>query len=398
MKEIIINKEQDRKQILLLEDGELKEKYTQRDDVLKIEGNMYIGKVKDVLSGMQASFVDIGLKKNTFIHLKDILPQVDISKEKEDFSGKDVKKIVKPGMPILVQVKKDFTDSKGAKVSTHLSINSRYIVFLPNTKIVTISKKIENQEERNRLIDIVKKYLPENCGVIVRTSAENQEEDKIKNDIELAANKWNEIQKVYNKLVKEEKYPKLIYKTHGIIKKLLLDLIDKDLSKIEVNNEEDYNYIIKLLKDFKSENVEVILNNKDLLEDKIDLKNQIEKAENRKVWLKCGGFIAIDKTEALTAIDVNSGKYIGKDNAEATIFKVNKQASIEIAKQLRLRDIGGIVIIDYIDMQEEEDKLKIIEILSEELKKDRSKTQVVGFSKLNLLEMTRKHICSNDEN
>ena len=398
MKEIIINKEQDRKQILLLEDGELKEKYTQRDDVLKIEGNMYIGKVKDVLSGMQASFVDIGLKKNTFIHLKDILPQVDISKEKEDFSGKDVKKIVKPGMPILVQVKKDFTDSKGAKVSTHLSINSRYIVFLPNTKIVTISKKIENQEERNRLIDIVKKYLPENCGVIVRTSAENQEEDKIKNDIELAANKWNEIQKVYNKLVKEEKYPKLIYKTHGIIKKLLLDLIDKDLSKFEVNNEEDYNYIIKLLKDFKSENVEVILNNKDLLEDKIDLKNQIEKAENRKVWLKCGGFIAIDKTEALTAIDVNSGKYIGKDNAEATIFKVNKQASIEIAKQLRLRDIGGIVIIDYIDMQEEEDKLKIIEILSEELKKDRSKTQVVGFSKLNLLEMTRKHICSNDEN
>ena len=398
MKEIIINKEQDRKQILLLEDGELKEKYTQRDDVLKIEGNMYIGKVKDVLSGMQASFVDIGLKKNTFIHLKDILPQVDISKEKEDFSGKDVKKIVKPGMPILVQVKKDFTDSKGAKVSTHLSINSRYIVFLPNTKIVTISKKIENQEERNRLIDIVKKYLPENCGVIVRTSAENQEEDKIKNDIELAANKWNEIQKVYNKLVKEEKYPKLIYKTHGIIKKLLLDLIDKDLSKIEVNNEEDYNYIIKLLKDFKSENVEVILNNKDLLEDKIDLKNQIEKAENRKVWLKCGGFITIDKTEALTAIDVNSGKYIGKDNAEATIFKVNKQASIEIAKQLRLRDIGGIVIIDYIDMQEEEDKLKIIEILSEELKKDRSKTQVVGFSKLNLLEMTRKHICSNDEN
>ena len=397
MKEIIINKEQDRKQILLLEDGELKEKYTQRDDVLKIEGNMYIGKVKDVLSGMQASFVDIGLKKNTFIHLKDILPQVDISKEKEDFSGKDVKKIVKPGMPILVQVKKDFTDSKGAKVSTHLSINSRYIVFLPNTKIVTISKKIENQEERNRLIDIVKKYLPENCGVIVRTSAENQEEDKIKNDIELAANKWNEIQKVYNKLVKEEKYPKLIYKTHGIIKKLLLDLIDKDLSKIEVNNEEDYNYIIKLLKDFKSENVEVILNNKDLLEDKIDLKNQIEKAENRKVWLKCGGFIAIDKTEALTAIDVNSGKYIGKDNAEATIFKVNKQASIEIAKQLRLRDIGGIIIIDYIDMNNQEDKVKIEQLLKQELKKDRTKTQVEGFTKLDLIEMTRKHICSHKE-
>ena len=156
-------------------------------------------------------------------------------------------------------------------------------------------------------------------------------------------------------------------------------------------------------------NIKIKLIEKDLLEDRIELKKQIEKADNRKVWLKCGGFISIDKTEALTAIDVNSGKYIGKDNityyqyleecdAEATIFKVNKQASIEIAKQLRIRDIGGIVIIDYIDMQEDEDKQKIIDILTEELKKDRSKTQVVGFSKLNLLEMTRKHVCSNEEN
>ena len=398
MKEIIINKEQDKKQILLIEDGELKEKYTQRDDILRIEGNMYIGEVKDVLSGMQAAFIDIGLEKNTFIHLKDILPQIDVSKEKEDFSGKDVKKIVKPGMPILVQVKKDFTDSKGAKVSTHLSLNSRYIVLLPNTEIVTISRKIEDIEERQRLLDIVKKHLPENCGAIVRTSARNQEEEKIKNDLKLVAQKWDEIQNTYNKFVEEKKYPKLIYKTHGIIKKLLLDLIDKELYRIEVNNEEDYNYITKLLKDFNAENIEVILNKVDLLEEKISLREQIESAERRKVWLRCGGFIAIDKTEALTAIDVNSGKYIGIDNAEATIFKVNKQASIEIAKQLRLRDIGGIIIIDYIDMQDEENKKKIIEILSEELRKDRSKTQVVGFSELNLLEMTRKHICSsNDE-
>lgn len=348
--------------------------------------------------GMQAAFIDIGLEKNTFIHLKDILPQVDITKEKEDFSNKDVKKIVKPGMPILVQVKKDFTDSKGAKVSTHLSINSRYIIFMPNTEIITVSKKIEKKQERERLIEIVKKYLPENCGAIIRTSAENINEDIIKNDIEVANKKWNEIKKAYDKLVDEGKYPKLLYKTHGIIKKLLLDLIDKDLEVIEVNNKEDYEYIKKLLKDFNVEKIKLKFIEKDLLEDKIDLNSQIEKSEKRKVWLKCGGFIAIDKTEALTAIDVNSGKYIGKDNAEATVFKVNKQASIEIAKQLRLRDIGGIIIIDYIDMQDDENKQKIIDILSEELKKDRSKTQVVGFSKLNLLEMTRKHICSSDEN
>ena len=394
MKEILINKEAKKKDILLLEDGELKEKYTESDNTNRIEGNMYVGQVKDVLQGMQAAFVDIGLKKNTFIHLKDILPKVDVAKEKEDFTKENVKKILKPGMPILVQVKKDFTNSKGAKVSTHLSINSRYIIFMPNTEIVTISKKIEDKNEKERLISIVKKYLPQNCGAIVRTSAQNKEEEKIKTDIEVASKKWDEIKKAYAKTVESNKYPRILYKSHGVIKKLLLDLIDKDLEKIILNNQEDYDYITKVVTECKADNIKVELKEgENLIENTPDLQKQIERAENRREWLKCGGFIAIDKTEALTAIDVNSGKYIGKDNAEATIFKVNKQASIEIAKQLRLRDIGGIVIIDYIDMQEEEDKEKIINILTEELNKDRSKTQVVGFSKLNLLEMTRKHIC-----
>ena len=394
MKEILINKEAKKKDILLLEDGELKEKYTETDNTNRIEGNMYVGQVKDILQGMQAAFVDIGLKKNTFIHLKDILPKVDVAKEKEDFTKENVKNILKPGMPILVQVKKDFKNSKGAKVSTHLSINSRYIIFMPNTEIVTISKKIEDKNEKERLISIVKKYLPQNCGAIVRTSAQNKEEEKIKTDIEVASKKWDEIKKAYAKTVESNKYPRILYKSHGVIKKLLLDLIDKDLEKIILNNQEDYDYITKVVTEFKADNIKVELKEgENLIENTPDLQKQIERAENRRVWLKCGGFIAIDKTEALTAIDVNSGKYIGKDNAEATIFKVNKQASIEIAKQLRLRDIGGIVIIDYIDMQEEEDKEKIINILTEELNKDRSKTQVVGFSKLNLLEMTRKHIC-----
>jgi len=348
MKEILINRENDTKQILLLEDGELKEKYIESDKIVRIEGNMYVGQVKDVLQGMQAAFINIGLKKNTFIHLKDILPKIDVSKEKEELENKNVKKILKPGMPILVQVKKDFTESKGAKVSTHISINSRYIILMPDTDIVTISKKIEDSQEKKRLIDIVKKYLPENCGAIIRTSAQNEEEDKIKKDIQVAVNKWNEIKKLYDESVKQNKFPRLLYKTHGIIKKLLIDLIDKDLQEIKVNNEEDYAYIAKLLKDFDMPNIKLELIKGNLLEEKVDLQKQIEKADNRRVWLKCGGFISIDKTEALTAIDVNSGKYIGKDNAEATIFKVNKQASIEIAKQLRLRDIGGIIIIDYI--------------------------------------------------
>jgi len=393
MKEIIINRQDNKKQILLLEDGNLVEKYNENDNINRIEGNIYIGRVDNVLQGMQSAFVNIGQVKNTFIHLKDILPKVDIKDGVKELKI-NIKDIVKPGMPILIQVKKDFTESKGAKVSTHISLNSRYIVFMPNTTIVTVSQKIENEKEKQRLTDIAHKYLPNNCGAIIRTSAENQTEDIIKRDIEIVNEKWNNINKLYQESKQKNSFPKLIYKSHNVIKKLLIDLLDRDLEKITVNTQEDYEYIDKTLKEFGS-NVKLIKEEKDLIENRPIIKEQLEKAEKRKVWLKCGGFITIDKTEALTAIDVNSGKYTGTDNVESTIYKVNKEASIEIAKQLKLRDIGGIIIIDYIDMQSEEDNEKIIEVLKEELKKDRTKTQIIGFSKLNLLELTRKHICGN---
>jgi len=393
MKEIIVNKQGSRKQILLIEDGNLTEKYNENENINRIEGNIYIGKVENVLQGMQSAFINIGQEKNTFIHLKDILPKVDI-KDGVVQETKKIKELIKPGMPLLIQVKKDFTESKGAKVSTHVSINSRYIVFMPETTIVTVSQKIENEEEKIRLTNIAKRYLPENCGAIIRTLAENKAEEVIKKDIEIATEKWNNIKKLYEENKNNNKFPKLIYKSHNVIKKLLIDLLDKDLEKITVNTQEDYEYINKILKEFDA-NVELILEEDNFLEERPIIKSQIEKSEQRKVWLKCGGFITIDKTEALTAIDVNSGKYIGKDNVESTIYKVNKEASIEIAKQLKLRDIGGIIIIDYINMQAEENNQKIVEVLKEELKKDRTKTQIIGFSKLNLLELTRKHICGN---
>jgi len=394
MKEILINSQDEYKQILLLEDGELVEKYEESNKTERIEGNIYIGKVESVLQGMQSAFIDIGQEKNTFIHLKDILPKVDIKVERNEDNRK-IKEIIKPGMPILVQVKRDFTESKGAKVSTHISINSRFIVFMPNTSIITISQKIENEEEKARLTNIAKKYLPDNCGAIIRTSAENQVEEVIKHDIEIAIDKWNNINRIYEENKQKNACPKLVYKSHNIIKRLLIDLIDKDLEKITVNTDEDYEYLNQILKDFNANNIKLIKEKVDYMEERLIVKESITKATRRKVWLKCGGFITIDKTEALTAIDINSGKYTGIDNVESTIFKVNKEASIEIAKQLRLRDIGGIIIIDYIDMKSEDNKEKIIQILKEELKKDRTKTQIVGFSKLNLLEMTRKHICGN---
>ncbi len=393
MKEIIINRQENKRQILLIEDGNLVEKYNEDESINRIEGNIYVGKVENVIQGMQSAFINIGHEKNTFIHLKDILPKVDI-KDGIQEETKNIKDVVKPGMPILIQVKKDFTESKGAKVSTHISLNSRYIVFMPNTTIVTISQKIEDEQEKIRLTNIAKKYLPPNCGVIIRTSAENQPEEIIKKDIENVNQKWNNINKSYEESIVKDNFPKLIYKSHNVIKKLLIDLLDKDLEKITVNSIEDFEYIEKTLKEFNSK-VQLIKEDKDFIEERPIIKEQIEKAERRKVWLKCGGFITIDKTEALTAIDVNSGKYIGIDNVESTVYKVNKEASIEIAKQLKLRDIGGIIIIDYINMQSEENNQKIIEVLKEEFKKDRTKTQIIGFSKLNLLELTRKHICGN---
>jgi len=394
MKEILINQKENTKQILLLEDGNLVEKYEESENVQRIEGNIYIGRIESVLQGMQSAFVNIGQKKNTFIHLKDILPKVDI-KDGVQEENKKIKEIVKTGMPLLVQVKRDFTEAKGAKVSTHISINSRFIVFMPNTTIITISQKIENEEEKIRLTNIAKKYLPENCGVIIRTSAENQPEEVIKNDIEVLAKKWENISRIYEESKEKNVFPRLIYKSHNVIKKLLIDLIDKNLEKIIVNSDEDYEYLSKILKEFNVNNIELKKEKKEFMEERPLINEQIINAEKRKVWLKCGGFITIDKTEALTAIDVNSGKYTGTDNVESTIFKVNKEASIEIAKQLKLRDIGGIIIIDYINMQEEKNKEKIIYILKDEFKKDRTKTQIVGFSKLNLLELTRKHICGN---
>ena len=394
MKEILINHKEDMKQILLLEDGNLVEKYEENKNIQRIEGNIYIGKVESVLQGMQSAFINIGLNKNTFIHLKDILPKVDVKDGvKEEI--KKIKEIVKVGMPLLVQVKRDFTESKGAKVSTHISLNSRYIVFMPNTTIITISQKIEDKVEKERLTSIAKKYLPQNCGVIIRTSAKNQSEEVIKKDIETAFEKWKNINRLYEENKAKNNFPKIVYKSHNVIKKLLIDLVDKDLEKITVNSEEDYKYLNKALEEFNATNVQLVKEKNDFMDERPVINSQIEKAEKRKVWLKCGGFITIDKTEALTAIDVNSGKYTGIDNVESTIFKVNKEASIEIAKQLKLRDIGGIIIIDYIDMKNEENKERIIEILKEELKKDRTKTQIIGFSKLNLLELTRKHICGN---
>ena len=390
MKEIFISSKDNTKRIVVTDNGNILEKYEENEKSKRLEGKIYLGKVQNVLQGMQAAFIDIGETRNTFIHLKDILPKVDIIKNENNLNQeKNIKKLVKVGDKILIQVKRDATNMKGAKVSTHINFPSRYFVLMPHTDIKTISQKIENDEEKNRLMEIINEILPEGFGIIVRTSALNKEKEELKNDLNETINKWKEIEKIAND--KETTYPRVVYEGQSFIETLLMDLIDKDMTRIVVDNKKCYKEVEKIIKNLNEDITIELKENEDIF-DIYDINDQLEKIKQRKIWLKCGGFITIDKTEALTAIDVNSGKYIGNKNLEQTVFKVNSEASVEIAKQLRLRDIGGIIIIDYIDMTDEEHKKQIIKVLEENLKYDRSKTQIVGFSKLNLLEMTRKHM------
>lgn len=387
MKEIFINKKDSISRIVLVENGNVIEKYEENEKKKRLEGKIYLGKVQNVLQGMQAAFIDIGEEKNTFIHLKDILPKVNVVKTPKMQEEKNIKKVIKQGDNLLVQVKRDATNIKGAKVSTHISLPSRYFVVMPNTDIRTISQKIEEEEERKRLTQVVDGILPKNFGAIIRTSAEGKTKEELEKDLNPVIKIWQDIEEQTRKA----EAPQVVYNGQTFIEKLLTDLVDKEIEKIVVNNREIANKVKKIIEALE-ENIALELRENENIFKTYDIEEQLEKSEQRKIWLRCGGFITIDKTEALTAIDVNSGRYIGSKDLEQTVFKVNKEASEEIAKQLRLRDIGGIIIIDYIDMNDEEHKRQIIENLEENFKKDRSKTQIIGFSKLNLLEMTRKHM------
>lgn len=388
MKELIIFKENEKKVLALLEDEELVEKYEENDNDRSIEGNIYVGKVQNVISGLQSAFVNIGEKRTAFIHARDILPKIDITKEKRE-TEPPITELIKPGEPIIVEVKREAVDKKGPRLSTHISLSSRFVVFMPNAPFVTISQKIEDEKERVRLKELVSSILPENTGAIVRTVAENASEEDIKNDILATIDRWKKIQEI-----PIEKVPQKIYDKGGILKKTIIDLVDNKLDKIVVKDEEFIDEIQIILDEINATaKIEI---DKDILS-KHNLEKQLNALKTNKVYLKSGAFITIDKTEALVAIDVNSGKFIGKKDVEKTVLDVNLEAAKEISKQIRLRDISGIIIIDFIDVKEPENKKLIINEILKNSKKDRSKIQIEEFTKLNLMELTRKHINSKKE-
>ena len=373
MQEIRIKVDTNEKVATLIEDYKIVERYIIKNQD-NIEGNIYSGIIKNIVPGIKAAFIDIGKEKNAFIHFE------DLNKINEE---------IKLNKKILVQVQKNPIKQKGAKLTANIKLTGRQIVLMPKTNFITISRKIEDEDQKQSLKEIVEKHIPNGFGAIIRTSCISATEEEICDDIQRLLNRWNKIQK--KMLENESNLPCLIEENNDIIKSLILGTANSKMNRIITNNEVVNKEIKDFLKEYSLDNNVKVELEKDVFE-KYTMQKELQDLENNKVWLRCGGYIVIDKTEALTAIDVNSGKCVGKDNLEDTILRVNTEAAKEIAKQLRLRDIGGIIIIDFIDMQEAISKTKLLECFVEETKKDRAKVQVEGFSKLNLLELTRKQM------
>lgn len=385
-KKIIVSIMPEESRMALLEEGELLEISVERTDNAHIVGNIYKGKIKNILPGMQAAVVDIGRDKNAFLYTGDISPK--------DLPG-GVQSMLTVGQDIIVQIVKDAIGTKGPRATTHLTLPGRNIVLMPTVDYIGISRRIDSESERERLKSIAGKIKAEGMGVIVRTAAEGKDEDELRKDVEYLYNLWHTLAS----RAKRANAPALLYRDVDMVIRIVRDHLTPDIDQLIVDNREAYGRVYDLL----SYNSPDLLSKVVLYEGTEDVFNhfniekEINKLGQRCVWLKCGGYIVIDKTEALTVIDVNTGKYVGDSSLEDTVFKTNIEAAVEIARQLRLRDIGGIIIIDFIDMDAAEHKQAVLQKLEEYLKKDRTKTNVLGLTSLGLVEMTRKKSRQNLE-
>ncbi|EOC99815.1 Rne/Rng family ribonuclease [Caldisalinibacter kiritimatiensis] len=388
MNQIIIDCGLNQDRAAILENNDLVELYIEEDKNKRILGNIYKGRVVNVLQGMQAAFVDIGLEKNAFLYVKDAIPKDMLLNKDVDLKDISIRDVVKSGQELVVQVIKEPIGTKGARITTHITLPGRYLVLMPYTDYIGISRRIEDKEERDRLKKLADEIKPDDMGIILRTAANGVELNDLKEDLKFLV-------KIFTKIDRDKNLgfaPRVIYKDMDLVHRTVRDLFTDGIHKLIINDKEKYDSIVdlvELISPHLKSRVEYFDSSYDVFS-YFGIDSMIKKALERKVWLKSGGYIVIDNTEALTSIDVNTGKYVGSIDLEDTVFKTNIEAAKEIAKQLRLRNIGGIIIIDFIDMNEEEDVKAVLECLEKELKKDRTKTTVLGITKLGLVEMTRK--------
>jgi ribonuclease G len=402
LKEIIVNVAEEETRVAVLEDQTLVEIYIERSLNQRLVGNIYKGRVENVLPGMQAAFVNIGLEKNAFLYVEDALPprvhhehEEEEREEKADIPQVNISDVLKEGQEIVIQIIKEPIGTKGARVTTHITLPGRFLVLMPNVDYIGISRRIDSEEERERLKTIAEKIKPEGMGLIVRTVAENLEEEDFIQDINLLTKLWK---KISNRAFTGP-VPNIIHKDLELIHRILRDLFNEDVDRLLIDSRYEYEKVLELVDIIApSLKCKVHLSEQDKIFEKYHIDLEIEKILKRKVWLKCGGYLIIDQTEALTAIDVNTGKFVGTTNLADTVLKTNIDAAVEIARQIRLRNIGGIIIIDFIDMLTDEDRQKVLTTLDEEIKKDKTKTNVLGITQLGLVEMTRKKVRQGLEN
>lgn len=386
MKQMIVHYKQNSTQMALLEKGRLIEYAAERARSQGTLGSLFKARVVNVVPGMQAAFVDIGQKKNAFLYVDDVL---HAHLDKQPSVKPPITELLRPGQELLVQVFKEAVGSKGARVTTHYSLPGRWIVYMPGADYVAVSKKIERESERSRLKGIGEEIRQGEEGLIIRTVSEEESYEALQKDLEQLRKQWHAI------LDKAEQQaaPCLLHRDLSIVQRFIRDTFTPEQDELIIDNEGQAQEARFFLRDMGISETKVrMYGGEEPVFRKFGVQEQLHRDFARKVWLKGGGYIVIDYTEALTVIDVNTGKYTGGSNLEETVTRTNLEAAAEIARLMRVRDIGGIIIVDFIDMECEENRSEVFAILEAGLQQDRTKSFVVGWTKLGLLEMTRKKV------
>ncbi len=418
--ELIINADFYETRVALVENGQVAEFYVERTSDRGIGGNIYKGRVVRVLPGMQAAFVDINLDKAAFLYVSDVQqPVSDLEQlfmnsceienggEKPDdtdesmtdrlqgalelqvsYNDVPIQDRLQEGQEILAQVAKEPIGHKGARITTHIALPGRLLVLMPTMDHIGVSRRIENEKERKRLRDLMCVLKPPHCGAIVRTAAEGIEPEKLEAEVNFLLKLWENIQR----RSENASAPSLVYQELDITLRAVRDLFTKEVDRLIIDSESEYRKVLSFTETFlpSLQTAVELYDGDEPIFDAYSIEMEIQRALSKKIWLKSGGYIVIEITEALTAIDVNTGRYVGKRNLEETILKTNLEAVKEIAYQLRLRNIGGIIIIDFIDMEKETNREKVFNALKDATRKDKSKTNILQMSELGLIEMTRK--------
>jgi ribonuclease G len=400
-KEVVINAETLETRVAVLEDGRLEEFNIERTTEERLVGSIFKGKVRNLEDGLKAAFVDIGFEKNAFLHYWDIVPnQFDSGVEiverptgrrpaRPKITQKDIPRLYPPGSEIIVQVTKGPISTKGPRITTNLVLPGRYLVLLPNSDQSGISRKIENQEERKRLKKILRELaIPDNMGVIMRTAGEGQQKRYFVRDLALLLEEWNGVQE----RMKKQPPATCVFQEPDLIERTVRDFLTEDVERIVVDSQKAHDRMREMVSKISKRAADKVKLYADAqpIFDRFGISKQLENAFSRQVHLKSGGYIVIDETEALVAIDVNTGRHKGSRDQDATILKVNLESADEICRQLRLRNMGGLIVLDFIDMKSRRDQQQVYQRVKEGLRRDKAKTHILPISQLGLMEMTRQ--------